>query len=233
MAERLRLLSFIDGEDGYCCVLAGDEGGASALRATGEGTLEARSETPISEGRATLESSRGELEISWSPAGPRLQFAVGDALVEAHAVATSGHAAGEAVSGPGVAWDLPATGYSALRTLWATNPKGSLILLVAVRAEEAHDHGEELIGAARLISGAEPYAYLEPLLSTEYDASGAHVRATLELWPSVEEHAPERGGGLRTTGGALAASGGRLETARFAWSLDGSPATGGYEILTP
>ncbi len=232
MAERLRLLSFIDGEDGYCA-LVDDGGGASALRADGQGTLEARSDTPISEGRATLDSSRGELEVSWTPADAGIQFGVGDAIVEAHAIASSGHAAGEPLSGPGVAWDLPAGGYSALRTLWATNAKDSLVLLVALRADEAHDHGEELIGAARLIPGAEPYGYLEPLLSTEYDASGAHVRATLELWPSAEEHVPERGGGLRTAGGSLVASGGRLEAARFAWSLDGSPATGGYEILTP
>ena len=43
---------------------------------------------------------------------------------------------------------------------------------------------------------------------------------------------PERGAGVRVAGGALDSAGGRLETARFDWSLDGTPAVGAYEILT-
>lgn len=231
MTERLRLLSFIDGEGGYCALLAGPDG-AGALRATERGTLEARSMGPLEEGRAKLAAGTGELDVSWSPAGSRLEFGFGGEVVGAQPIALSGRDGDASLAGPGVAWDLPEGGYAALRTLWAASAGGSLTLLVAMREAGSREHGEELVGAARMIPGAEPYGYLEPLLSTEYDGAGAHVRATLELWPTAEEPAPERGGGLRTAGGALEGAEGRLEAARFAWSLDGSPASGGYEILT-
>ncbi len=232
MAERLRLLSFIDGEEGYCALLA-EQGATSALRANGSQAWEARSEATIEEGRATVSTRDGELELAWSPAGALLEFGVGEAVIGAQAIAASGREPGGKLTGPGIAWDLPGERFAALRTLWTTNATGTLTLLVALRPPEAGDHGEEMVGAARLIPGAEPFAYLEPLLSTEYDGAGAHVRATLELWAGEDERAPQRGGGLRAAGGALSAGPGRLEAARFSWSLDGSPAAGGYEILTP
>ena len=78
----------------------------------------------------------------------------------------------------------------------------------------------------------EPIAYAEPLLSTEYDEAGAHLRATLELWTEEDDY-PERGGGRRVSGGTIATPYGQLAAARFAWSFRGTPAVGGYEILTP
>ena len=83
------------------------------------------------------------------------------------------------LSGPGVLWDLPLAGSSLLRTVWAATSKGSLTVLVGLRPDGAGEHGEEVVGAARMIPGAEPYGYGEPLLSTEYDGDGAHTRATL------------------------------------------------------
>lgn len=231
-AERLRLLSFVGGEEGYCSLLSGDEG-SSAILVDGEAVIHASSADALTEGRTALDSPDGALEIAWSPAGPMLEFAIGEGGIRVHGVAASAAGPGGNLSGPGVLWDLPATGHSAIRTAWAATAKSSLTLLVAARPEDSREHGEEIVGAARLIPGAEPYGYVEPLLSTEYDARGAHTRATLELWPDDGDHAPERGGGTRIAGAAFEAGGGRLEAARFAWSLDGATAIGAYEILAP
>ena len=230
--EPLRLLSFLSGERGYCALVAGPAG-AEAL-VTGGGTeVEASSAEPVELGRAVLADGDATLELGWSPAGPMLEFGMGEVSVRAYAIAGSANGSIDAASGPGVAWELPTSGFAAIRTVWAVTEKGDLLLLVAVRPEDAASHEEELIGAARIFPGAEPYGYVEPLLSTEYDGAGLHTRATLELWAGVEEHAPERGGGLRVEGGTLDAPVGRLEAARFSWKLDGKKAIGAYEILTP
>lgn len=231
MAERLALLSFVGGEGGYCAMAAGPEGSSVVLLA-GDEPVRGSSPEPIGEGRAALEGPAGELEISWTPAGPMLEFAI-DEGVRVHGVAASTSGPHGPLSGPGVLWDLPADGHSAIRTAWAVTAKSALTLLVAMRPQDSREHGEEIVGSARVLPGAEPYGYAEPLLSTEYDARGAHTRATLELWPSDDEGAPERGGGVRVAGSAIDLGAGRLEAARFAWSLDGSAAIGGYEILLP
>lgn len=223
------LVSFVGGE-GYCVLTSGPDH-ADALLWRPDGSLAASSSEPAEKGRASLSSDSGPVEISWSPAGPMLEFGIGTG-VRAYAVAATTSGAGHAFAGPGVAWELPGGGFSALRTIWAATDKGDLTLLIALRPAGGGSHEEELIGAARLIAGAEPYAYVQPLVSTEYDRVGAHVRATLELWAGVEEHVPERGGGLRVGGGVIEGAAGRLEAARFAWRLDGSQAVGGYEILT-
>ncbi len=227
----MRMFSFIDGELGYCVLLEGPHG-AQALRIGDGESVRASSAEPIEEGRATLRSDEGPLEISWSPAGPVLEFAIEDAIVSLYGIAASGTQGEGRLSGPGVAWELPDEGYSALRTVWAITARSDLLVLISLRPEDARDHSEELVGAARIMARDEPYGYVEPLLSTEYDESGIHTRATLELW-TEEGAAAERGAGHSISGGAISTPFGRLEAARFAWSLGGSPAVGGYEILTP
>lgn len=227
----MRMISFIDGERGYCALVDG-AAGANVLR-TGEGEpLRATSDLPAEEGRARLEGERGPVEVSWSPAGPMLEFAIDDAVLMIYGVAASGSDPDGSLSGPGVAWELPDGGWSAARFVWAITARSRLVVLVSLRPEDSRDHGEELVGAAVIASRSEPTAYVEPLLSTEYDEAGAHTRATLELWSEAGDY-PERGGGRRISGGAVATPYGRLEAARFAWSIGGSPAVGGYEILTP
>lgn len=227
----MRMFSFIDGERGYCVLLEGPEG-AQALRIGDGETVRAAAEGPIDEGRATLQSESGPLEISWSPAGPMLEFAIDTAVVSLYGIAASGTQGGRSMAGPGVAWELPDGGYSALRSIWAISAKSDLFVLISLRPEDARDHGEELVGAARIMARDEPYGFVEPLLSTEYDEHGIHTRATLELW--AEDDGPaERGAGRSIAGGAVSTPLGRLEAARFAWKLGGEPAVGGYEILTP
>jgi hypothetical protein len=231
VAERLTLISFVGGEEGYCALL-GDERGSTAVVCAGDERLRA-SGGPVVEGRNALASDEGEVEISWNPAGPMLQFAMDPDEIRVHAIAASLIGPGGPLSGPGVLWDLPAHGHSAIRTAWAATAKSALTVLVATRPEDSREHGEEVVGAARIIPGAEPFGFVEPLLSTEYDAEGAHTRATLELWQSEEEGAPARGAGIRVAGGGASLAEARLEAARFRWSLDGAQAIGAYEIVTP
>lgn len=229
----MRLLSFIDGGQGYCSLLEGPEGSNdSRALLVGDGDTVRASAEATEEGRATLQSEAGPLEVSWSPAGPMLEFAIEASVVTLYGIAASGSIGGRSLSGPGVAWELPDDGYSALRTIWAITAKSDLLVVISLRPEDVRDHGEELVGAARIMAHDEPYGYVEPLLSTEYDESGTHTRATLELW-AEGDGAAERGGGRRISGGALPTPQGRLESARFAWSLGGSAAVGGYDILTP
>jgi hypothetical protein len=230
MAERLTLVSFVGSEAGYC-LLIGDAD-ASAAVICRDGVARA-SGGPIAEGRNLLETEEGEVEIAWNPAGPMLEFAMGDDGIRVHGVAASLIGADGPLSGPGVLWDLPASGHSAIRTAWAATAKSALTILVATRPDDSREHGEETVGAARIIPGAEPFGFAEPLLSTEYDADGAHTRATLELWQSEDEGAPARGAGIRIAGGSTVLGEARLEAARFRWSLDGAQAIGAYEIVAP
>lgn len=229
---RVQLLSTVGGKRGYMAV-ASDHHGTRAIRRDGDATSVLRAAEELGEGRIELRGEGGAAELSFSPAGPMLQFEMGPGPARVHGIAASVSGAGGALSGPGVLWDLPLAGSSLLRTAWAATSKGALTVLVAVRPADAEEHGEEVVGAARMLPGAEPYGYAEPLLSTEYDEGGEHIRATLELWLDGDEHQPERGGGLRLCGGRDEGPGGELLAARFGWSLGGVEAIGAYEILRP
>ncbi|MCB0866091.1 MAG: hypothetical protein KDB58_10285 [Solirubrobacterales bacterium] len=235
MAEgRLTLISAVGGEQGYLA-LTSDEEGTRVIRQEGDETAILRADEMVggSEGRIEMVGEDASLELSWSPAGPMLAFEMGAGEVRVHGIAASAAGAGGSLSGPGVLWDLPLAGVALLRTVWAATSKGSLTVLIGVRTDARDEHGEEVVGGARMLPGAEPYGYDEPLLSTEYDGEGEHVRATLELWPHGDEHQPERGAGLRICGAADDGPGGSLHAARFGWSVGGEQGVGAYEILRP
>jgi len=164
----VRLISFIDGERGYCTLVDGAEGGVVLRLGAGE-PLRAESPQPAEEGRAGLDSDAGSVEVSWSPAGPMLEFGLNGSGLSIYPVAASGSDPAGSLSGPGVACDLPDGGWSAARSVWAITAKSRLIVLVALRPEDSREHGEEVVGAARIMPGEDPLAYVEPLLSTEYD----------------------------------------------------------------
>ncbi len=160
-----------------------------------------------------------------------LEFAIDDAVLATYGVAASGTDPDGALSGPGVAWDLPEGGWSAARTIWAITAKSELVVLVSLRPEDSREHGEETAAARRASS---PGTSRSPTPS----------RCSR---PSTTRPAPTRGrrssSGRRTTtprarrrpriaGGAIATPYGRLAAARFAWSFRGTPAVGGYEIFT-
>jgi hypothetical protein len=111
---------------------------------------------------------------------------------------------------------------------------GGILALRAARPRGAGDHGDEEITAAIADAEGEVTQVREPLLSTQYDAAGRHVRATLELWPQQDEphRAPLRAAGSIVCGTSLAVAERRLDLGFFRWSMDGRPGLGRYEVLS-
>ena len=227
----MRLISFIDGERGYCTLVDGPAGGVALRLGAGE-PLRAESPQPAEEGRAGLDSDAGPVEVSWSPAGPMLEFGVNGSGLSIYPVAASGSDPEGALSGPGVACDLPDGGWSAARTVWAITAKSRLIVLVALRPEDSREHGEEVVGAARIMPG-DGSARLRRAAALDRIRRGRHphagdARALVGGRPprrARRRHADRRRCDLDPYG--------RLEAARFAWAIRGTAAVGGYEIFTP
>src|SRR5690348_14408218 len=72
---------------------------------------------------------------------------------------------------------------------------GALLALSSTLPESAEAHGEEEVAAVLCDPDGAPLQFEESLLSTEYGEDGVQRRATLELWPDVEEMRPLRGAG--------------------------------------
>lgn len=213
-------------------VLIGSQERTRGLALLEGSTLEGEADEPLGDSRARFEADV-PVATGWQEEGPVIEFKIAGRTFGSRLVAASVRAdADRGFDGHGVLWELPGEGFSALRTLWLDAGKRGILVMVAARPEAADAHGEELVGAVRMIPGTDPYGYAEPLLSTEYDGAGRHVRATLELWTDEEAHLPERGAGLRRGGGGLELATGRLEAARFDWRIEGSPGYGAYEILS-
>ena len=111
---------------------------------------------------------------------------------------------------------------------------GGILALRAARPRDATDHGDEETIAALANPDGEVTPVREPLLSTQYDDEGRHVRATLELWPEhgEEPRPPLRAAGSVVCGTSLAVGERRLDVAFFRWSMGGRPGLGRYEILS-
>ena len=136
------------------------------------------------------------------------------------------------LSGPGVAWELPERGLLRaphdLGDHGEERPPGRDF--VAARGRPRSRRGT---GRRRTDHG--------PRRAVSATSSRCFPPSTTRVGPT---RAPRWSSGPRATGppSAVAAEDrrrrppdpqGRLEAARFAWSLAGSPAVGGYEILTP
>jgi hypothetical protein len=117
-----------------------------------------------------------------------------------------------------------------IRSLTGVLDDGSLLVMASARPRGAAGHAEEAASAVLLDSEGALTSFEEPLLSTEYDASGAHRRAGLELWAAEEDTAPLRGAG--TLVGPSASDFGQLKTAFLRFTLDGAPGTARYDIDT-
>jgi hypothetical protein len=111
---------------------------------------------------------------------------------------------------------------------------GGILALRAARPQGATEHGDEEVTAAIADADGEVTQVREPLLSTQYDDAGRHVRATLELWPEqdTEPRPPLRAAGSIVCGTSLAVGERRLDIAFFRWSMGGRPGLGRYEILS-
>jgi hypothetical protein len=121
---------------------------------------------------------------------------------------------------------------SLVRSIAVAFSDGGMLALRAARPRDATGHGEEEVVAVVADADGEPTPIAETLLSTQYDDSGRHVRATLELWESGEQPGPPlRAAGSIVCGTTLALGERRLDVAFFRWSMGGRPGLGRYEVL--
>lgn len=234
-----RLISFAEADgDGYGAVAISAERGGAHFSGAG-GKVNALSDVAASRGDGVLRLGAGGLAegavLGIAAHTSPLGFELGEATITLQAVGVSADLPGGGqMEGRGVAWSFPAElgELSAIRTIWALLGDGSLLAIFTLRAKGVSDHAEERIGAARIGKDGAIGGWEEPLLSTEYDAAGGHVRATLELWADEDAGLPERGAGDRRSGGSAALGSSELAAARFDWRLLGKPGIGGYEIVT-
>ncbi|MBA3326894.1 MAG: hypothetical protein H0T43_01145 [Solirubrobacterales bacterium] len=116
------------------------------------------------------------------------------------------------------------------RTLCAWLGEDRAVTLTAVRPAAASNHADEEI-AAWLLEGGEPVAVADPRLSTTYDARLRQRRAGLELWSDDEGAFARRAAGEVLCGTTLDLGRLRLDTAFFAWRMEGRTGVGRYDVL--
>ncbi len=107
---------------------------------------------------------------------------------------------------------------------------GGLLALRANLPEGGEGHGEEEVAAFFCDPDGAPLKFEESLLSTEYGEDGVQRRATLELWPDVEEMRPLRGAGTLISSVNVRRQGLESEIAFFRWSVEGREGLGAYEV---
>jgi hypothetical protein len=136
----------------------------------------------------------------------------------------------ETLSGRGALSRPPAAeGAGLARSILALGGESASLALRADRPPGA-DPGAERTDAWLLDPGAEPLPIGEPLLSTQYDQTGAATRAGLELWVNESDEVPMRGAGTREAGTELDLDGWRLEAAFYRWTIEGAESEGSYMI---
>src|SRR4051794_6731224 len=116
------------------------------------------------------------------------------------------------------------------RSIGVVFDDGGLLALTSHTPPGAEGHGEEEVAAVLCSPDGDPLAFEESLLSTEYGEDGVQRRATLELWPDVEEMRPLRGAGT-----LISSVQGRRQSldsqiAFFPWSVEGREGLGTYEV---
>jgi hypothetical protein len=112
-----------------------------------------------------------------------------------------------------------------VRSLGAVLDDGALLGVAAARPRDAAGHGDEAASAVLLDAEGSLTRFDEPLVSTEYDPDGRPRRVGVELWGSDDEAAPVRGAGTLI--------GPAADVALLRFTLDGTPGTARYELLTP
>jgi hypothetical protein len=116
------------------------------------------------------------------------------------------------------------------RSIGVVFDDGGLLALTAHTPAGAQAHGEEEVTAVLCNPDGTPLTFEESLLSTEYGEDGVQRRATLELWPDVEEMRPLRGAGTLINSVRVRRQGVDSQIAFFRWSIEGREGLGTYEV---
>jgi hypothetical protein len=107
---------------------------------------------------------------------------------------------------------------------------GGLLALTSTLPNGAEGHGEEEVAAVLCDPDGAPVQFEEALLSTEYGEDGVQRRASLELWPDVEDMRPVRGAGTLISSVHVRRQGLDSEIAFFRWAVEGREGLGTYEV---
>ncbi len=116
------------------------------------------------------------------------------------------------------------------RTLSAWLGADRALMLTATRPARARGHGEEAV-AAWLVDGGEPHAIDDARLTTAYDGALRQQRAGLELWVDEASEFARRASGKVLCGTTIDLGDQRLDSAFFAWRMEGREGVGRYDIV--
>jgi hypothetical protein len=147
-------------------------------------------------------------------------------------VRVGGHSIGVRCLGQrGHLWGTPDwTRIELARTLSAWLGADRALYVTAVRPAKAKHHDDEAI-AAFIFDGGEPLAVFDPRLSTTYDGERRQRRAGLELWMQEEGGLARRAAGEALCGTTVELGELRLDSAFFAWRMEGRTGAGRYDVL--
>jgi hypothetical protein len=107
---------------------------------------------------------------------------------------------------------------------------GGLLALTSSLPESGGGIDEEEVTAVLCDADGAPLTFEESLLSTEYGEDGVQRRATLELWPDLDEMRPLRGAGSMISSVCVRRPGVDSQIAFFRWSVEGREGLGTYEV---
>jgi hypothetical protein len=107
---------------------------------------------------------------------------------------------------------------------------GGLLALTSQLPAGGRGIDEEEATAVLCEAEGAPLTFEETLLSTEYGEDGVQRRATLELWPSIEEMRPLRGAGSLISSVRVRRQNLDSQIAFFRWSVEGREGLGTYEV---
>jgi hypothetical protein len=107
---------------------------------------------------------------------------------------------------------------------------GGLLALTSQLPGRGTGIDEEEVTAVLCEADGAPLTFEETLLSTEYGEDGVQRRATLELWPDVEEMRPLRGAGSLISSVCVRRQHLDSQIAFFRWSVEGREGLGTYEV---
>ncbi len=131
----------------------------------------------------------------------------------------------------GQLWGKPDWGRIELsRTVTAWLGDDRAMTLTAVRPTKAKGHIDEAVNGF-LFEAGEPLEIDDPRLSTTYDGELRQRRAGLELWMDEESDHARRIAGEVLCGTSLELGEQRLDSAFFAWRMEGRSGVGRYAVL--
>jgi hypothetical protein len=125
---------------------------------------------------------------------------------------------------------MSAPGQIVRRSIGVVFDDGGLLALTSTMPAGGRAHGDEEVTAVLCNPDGAPAAFEEALLSTEYGEDGVQRRATLELWPDLDEMRPLRGAGTLINSVCVRRQGIDSQIAFFRWSVEGREGLGTYEV---